>query len=174
MEYDHHFIIAGNPKAQGRHRARYIKPKLGFKGKVVRAGFILFYDDPDSKKEKERISAFIKKAVDFKPYECALQVDLVFCMKRPLAHYGTGKNRLTLKPSAPTRHIKKPDIDNLRKLIMDALTGVLWKDDCIICQGEPIKRYSERPRTEIFIKILKEEQENLLWQKKENKELCST
>ena len=159
MEYDYEYVIAGSPRPQLRHRARYIKPKVG-------KGFVSVYDDPDSAKEKKHIAALIKKSTPERILDCPLQVDLVFHMPRPLSHYGTGRNSDKLKDSAPKMHTKKPDIDNLRKLTMDALTGIVWRDDSLVCKGTTTKQYSERPRTEIFIKII-QEQENLLWQKKQ-------
>ena len=59
-----------------------------------------------------------------------------------------------LKNSAPDHHTKRPDIDNLRKLVMDALTNVFWRDDSLVCEGTTIKKYSDQPRTEIRIKLL--------------------
>lgn len=46
---------------------------------------------------------------------------------------------------------KKPDWDNLGKLACDALNGVAYADDSQIVAGIEIKKYSDRPRTEIFI-----------------------
>lgn len=134
---------------------------------IGKFGFSSIYDDPKSKEDKERIKMLLRREAPTTPLDCALKVDVVFHMPRPKSHYGTGRNASVLKPAAPTIcHTKKPDIDNLRKLLMDALTGILWKDDCIICQGEPIKRYSANPRTEIYIKVLSEEterEEQTLW-----------
>ena len=160
MECDYEYIIAGNPMPQLRHRARYQPPR----GK--KKGFVQTYDEAKCRKEKQHIAALIKKSTPPSLLDCPLQVDLIFYMQRPLSHYGTGCNSDKLKPTSPKRHTKAPDIDNLRKLVMDALTGVVWRDDSIVCKGTTIKQYSERPRTEIFIKII-QESEATLWQKKQ-------
>lgn len=48
-------------------------------------------------------------------------------------------------------HDKKPDIDNLLKLLLDCATGILFKDDaCIACIISD-KRYDKEPRTELTI-----------------------
>ena len=44
----------------------------------------------------------------------------------------------------------KPDIDNYAKLVMDALNGVLWKDDGQICYLVCRKVYSNTPSIEIW------------------------
>lgn len=38
-------------------------------------------------------------------------------------------------------YTKKPDIDNISKIILDALNGVAYKDDSQICRLEIYKRY---------------------------------
>ena len=167
-EYDYQYTIPGPPRPQLRHRSRYIK---GTKG---RKGFVHMYDDPTSVADKKRIRDFMW-GKEVKPLlDCPLRVDLVFHMPRPLAHYGTGRNSHILKPEAPKLHRRKPDIDNLRKLLMDALTGIVWRDDSIVCLGTTEKCYADVPRTEVFIKVLKEtEQENLLWEKEKEKQASS-
>lgn len=46
---------------------------------------------------------------------------------------------------------KKPDFDNIQKLIGDALTGVCWRDDVQVSDAIFSKRWSDRPRLEIEI-----------------------
>jgi Holliday junction resolvase RusA-like endonuclease len=143
--YDLEITVLGDPKAQGRPRAARI-------GKYVHV-----YDDPQSRSAKSNlISAVYKKAPD-KPLDCPLQVDVNFYFQRPRSHYGSGKNASKLKASAPLLHTSRPDIDNLKKLVMDAMTGIFWRDDALICISTTTKQYSDKPRTEIFIRKLKED-----------------
>ena len=72
-------------------------------------------------------------------------------------HYRTGKYAGELKPSAPKYHIVAPDLDNLAKLVLDAMTGIFWRDDSIICDMEIRKIYSESPRIEIGITKIEDE-----------------
>jgi Holliday junction resolvase RusA-like endonuclease len=46
----------------------------------------------------------------------------------------------------------KPDIDNAIKLVMDALNRVVYVDDKCVVDIRAYKRYSDCPRTEIFVK----------------------
>lgn len=56
-------------------------------------------------------------------------------------------------------HQKKPDWDNVGKIISDALNGVVYADDAIVARAEVVKLYSDNPRVEICVKQLTEEKE---------------
>lgn len=141
-DYDYELTVLGNPKAQGRARA------------TKRGKFIKIYDDPESKKTKDTLAVILQQEAPKHLLSQALQVDLYFYLPRPKGHYGTGKNTGKLKDWAPTLHTNKPDIDNLRKLVMDAMTGIFWTDDSLVCTGTTIKEYSDKPKTVIKIKKL--------------------
>ena len=49
----------------------------------------------------------------------SLQCEFVF--KRPLSHYGTGKNANKLKASAPVHHVKTPDLDKIVRSVSDSI-----------------------------------------------------
>ncbi len=51
---------------------------------------------------------------------------------------------------------KKPDSDNIIKIILDALNGACYHDDAQICKISFEKKYSEIPRVEVKIKSLEE------------------
>lgn len=127
--------------------------------------FIHRYDP--SAKDKKFIRELGLKYAPKELLDCPILVDIYCYFKRPQSHYRTGKFAGQLKPDAPIWCSKGIDRDNADKLILDALTGVFWINDSRICDGRIVKRYSERPRTEIYIKVLGNG--DLLWQK-ENQE----
>lgn len=53
--------------------------------------------------------------------------------------------------SGEHRPIVKPDTSNYVKLIEDALTGVIWKDDNLIVSLVAEKYYSDDPRIEVTV-----------------------
>lgn len=116
--------------------------------------FPIIYEDKKDKNAKQNLIDAVRRYTPKQLLDCPLRVDLHFYLPRPKGHYGTGRNAGVLKASAPTNHTKRPDIDNLRKLVMDAMTGIFWRDDSLVCEGTTKKTYSDRPRTEIYIKIL--------------------
>jgi crossover junction endodeoxyribonuclease RusA len=66
----------------------------------------------------------------------------MFTIGRPKGHYGQGANAMVLKPSAPDRHVQKPDVDKLLRAICDALTGIVYRDDSQIDGIHATKRWS--------------------------------
>ena len=136
------FTVLGNPRAQKRHRTRQLKDK----------NFSIRYD-PCAKEKNDFFRAVQHHAPEVL-FKGPIRVELVFFLPRPKDHYGTGKNANKLKKTAPEWHIKKPDIDNLVKWILDALSSVFWSDDSIICDLYVAKRYDEKPRTVIVIETL--------------------
>jgi Holliday junction resolvase RusA-like endonuclease len=66
-------------------------------------------------------------------------------MPRPRAHFGTGKNAERPRRSAPRLPTGKPDVDNLLKLVGDALAGVAFGDDAAIVQAFVDKGYAGAP-----------------------------
>ena len=126
--------VEGTPKSQKRHRTS------------SKNGYIRNYD-PSSKDK----SVFEKKLRldDPKQLEGAISLSLTFFMPRPKSHYRTGIYKNKLKDNAPVLHLKKPDIDNLIKFVLDCGNGILWKDDCLIFQIEALKKFCKYPRTDI-------------------------
>ena len=59
-------------------------------------------------------------------YDGPVAVTIIAIMARPKAHFLWGK----LRGDAPKRHPHKPDIDNIAKAALDALTKArVWRDD---------------------------------------------
>lgn len=63
----------------------------------------------------------------------------------------TSKKRILQMLEGLIRPGKKPDWDNVGKIICDALNGVAFHDDAQIVDGRTIKRYSDKPRVEVEI-----------------------
>lgn len=73
-----------------------------------------------------------------------ISIDFKFWMKMP--------NRTKDKTSFEgTPTCKKPDLDNLIKLILDTLSSIAYADDAIIYKIHAERLYSSHPRTEFTI-----------------------
>ena len=86
----------------------------------------------------------------------AIAVDLKFYIKPPKAIARVKKNQNILK-SETLRVVKKPDLDNLEKSVLDSVNGHAYEDDNQISDLHSRKRYSLDPRVEI---VIKEDKEN--------------
>lgn len=72
----------------------------------------------------------------------------VFVLPRPSAKIWKAR------PMPRERHAKKPDADNLAKSLLDALTGLLWRDDSQISSltiEKWIAAGDERPHVEVEV-----------------------
>lgn len=83
---------------------------------------------------------------DFKTGSIGIDVKAYFKIPKKT----TKKNRL-LMISQMILPTKKPDWDNVGKIISDALNGIAYDDDSQIVDGRVRKYYSEEPRVEVEI-----------------------
>jgi len=74
--------------------------------------------------------------------DCPLQIDATFYFTRPKSK----KNEI--KFPYPT---VKYDIDNLCKLLLDCMTGIIYHDDKLVVNANLKKRYGDPPRIEVTI-----------------------
>jgi len=87
------FVVFGEPMPLQRHR-------------VLRSGISY---NPSSKLQNEFLDACANDLPDV-PLEGPLEVRMVFYFKRPLAHFGTGKNKAVLKTGMDIWHSKRKGI----------------------------------------------------------------
>jgi len=104
-----------------------------------------------------------KKTVDFEHYIQLLWVSkygnhlidapgfeiVAYCCFLPPK--STSKKKLELMLNGEMLYVKKPDYDNLAKIVGDALNGIAWRDDSMIVHGDVWKLY--RPYQSIKIEI---------------------
>ena len=57
-------------------------------------------------------------------------------------------------PSKVQHLIRKPDLDKLTRTILDAMKGIIYKDDAQVCQSNEEKCYATRPGVHIHVKRL--------------------
>lgn len=91
---------------------------------------------------------FVISYPDYIPLEGALTMDIMAWLTIPKA---TSKKKKKLMEERIIRPDKKPDWDNIGKVVSDALEGLAYKKDSQIVMGIVHKFYSTRPRLEIEI-----------------------
>ena len=124
------FVAFGDPKGQPRARA------------CIRGRHAGMYDPgtADGWKFAVRAAAIDAAGKEWKPLEGPLSLTLIFSLKRPKSHYNSKGD---IKPNAPNRVMAKPDLDNLAKAVMDALTNAgIWLDDKQVVHVDMRKQYA--------------------------------
>ena len=130
------FETLGTPIAKGRARS-------------VRRGNFIAHITPEKTRRAEE--SFLAQALPHKPptpLEGPLKVTLAFIMPIPESKSKKWKSAAMVGAILPT---KKPDIDNVCKLIFDALNGVMWLDDKQIVAVDACKVYGAVPMTRVRI-----------------------
>ena len=111
------------PRGQGRHRT--------FK---LPNGMIRQYDDPASRDWKATAQQHMSDAMrGASPLQGPLALQVVAVFTCPRSHW---RKRA---PLPRRRHVQTPDADNIAKIVKDAGTGVLWIDDCQVCDLHVVK-----------------------------------
>lgn len=131
------FTIPGEPKGKGR-------PRLGRSGHA--------YTPHDTAVYENLVKLCYR---DENPDDCETA-----CKDEPVkvliwAYYQipksvSKKTRMAMQMD-DIRPSKKPDCDNIAKIVCDALNGLAYYDDSQICELTVIKHYSETPRVEVKI-----------------------
>ena len=75
-----------------------------------------------------------------------IRLSIAFHM--PIPKSATKANKEVMRNSW---HTVRPDVDNLAKLVLDSLNGILWVDDCQVSSMEISKIYSATPLTVVLI-----------------------
>jgi len=93
---------------------------------------------------KEAVALFAKQQMQGQPpWEGAVNAYLLFQFPRPKKLH-----------EEEWRHLKKPDIDNLIKAVLDAMNGVVFLDDSQVCSLTAQKRYSvPQESKEAFLRV---------------------
>lgn len=117
MSADLSFEVRGTPAPQGSHRA-FVNRRTG------RA--IVTDDSPATRPWRQDVRAAALDALGpGGPAVRPVVVVLAFRFDRPKGHHG----RHGLLRSAPPEKLTKPDLDKLVRSTLDALTGLVWRDD---------------------------------------------
>lgn len=124
------FLVVGHPKAQPRVKA------------FRRGAHAGVYDPGTADGWKLAVGAAAKANWNRVQFLGPLRLVLGFFMARPKAHFNRHGD---VKPMAPRWHQSKPDLDNLAKAVMDAMTQLqIWRDDSQVVQLEVGKSYGHR------------------------------
>ncbi len=115
------FFVPGKPIAGGSKTA-YVIPGTGRASVTEAAG-------QRNKDWRVMVAFHCREVFRLPALTGPLELSIEFRMPRPQNHYGTGRNKGVLKPTAPKYHTTRPDSVKLTRALEDALTHILWRDD---------------------------------------------
>ena len=138
MTFMMQFHIDGEPVPKGR-------PKF-----TNRAGFMRTYTPRKTVDYELAVKAAAQAAMGPTDLlETPIGVYLYMRLPIPKSH---SKKRREACLSGQEKPIKKPDIDNLAKSILDGMNGVVWKDDSQIVSLHVTKVYAGVSGVDVLIK----------------------
>lgn len=137
------FVIPGAPIAKGRPKTAVVN------------GRAIIYTPSKTRREEGAIRLMADEAMaGAAPIEGPIAVAIVHHMPIPASWSGVKQRRARDGLIMPTG---RPDWENLAKLALDALNGIVYRDDAQIVSAQVAKRYSTEPRTEISVTALQAE-----------------
>lgn len=132
------FTVLGNPK--GKQRPRICRN---------RGRQITYTPRQTTEYEKLVRASYTAVSKMFFDKNIPLEISIIALFSVPQSISKRLKNSMLKGDILPT---KKPDSDNIIKIILDALNGICYHDDSQICKIYFEKKYSEIPKVEITIK----------------------
>ena len=133
------FEIPGSPIGQGRPKFSTIN------------GHAKAYDPEKSRNYKAYVRMLATQAMKDSGFTmiegpCVLRIDAYFEVPK-----SKSKKFREAALASKERPTKKPDADNIVKAILDALNGLMYKDDSCIVELSCVKYYSDVPRVEVYV-----------------------
>jgi Holliday junction resolvase RusA-like endonuclease len=135
------FTIPGPPVPKARARTHLVKP-------TGREPFVSTYTPKKSEKFENLVTHAYWKKREGAPSEepIAIVVEAFLPIPKSWPKY---KQAQAASDRMPV--IKRPDLDNLVKSVLDGLNAVAFKDDSQVFYMRCTKHYSHTPRTEVSV-----------------------
>ena len=132
-----YFVVTGKPVGKGRPRAS------------TRGGFVRMYTDAKTLGYEAAIADEAARAMSgAEPFETPMQMQVSCYYPIPKSWPKKIKQEAIDEERFPN---VKPDLDNVVKAVLDALNGVVYRDDAQVVNLVATKRYATEPRVEVYI-----------------------
>lgn len=128
------FIVKGEPKGKGR--PRFVRST----GRV--------YTPPETGRYEQLVAMSYQNSARGYKFISPVRVTVKAFHKPP-----KGKSKKVVGDMLDGHILptKKPDADNVAKIILDGLNHIAWEDDTQVVEMMVIKRYSEEPMVAVII-----------------------
>lgn len=142
-----HFVIPGEPTGKGRPRV------------VRRGNFTQTYTPDKTVAYENLVKLEYERQCGHQRIVSGMPVQIIVTAYYAISRTDSRRTR-EKKLSGILQPMKKPDADNVLKVIADALNHMAYDDDSQIVFAVVRKLYSETPRVEVEIKITEGENSN--------------
>ena len=140
MRYE--FTIPGEPKGKQRPRV------------TMRNGYAFAYT-PDQTVNYENLVKLCYTNIHRKELCGPIRADITAYYSIPKS---TSKTKRGLMVVGEIKNVKKPDCDNLAKIVLDSLNGLAYHDDSQVCELTVKKLYADKPRVVVSLTELNDTQ----------------
>lgn len=124
------------------------------KGVLVVNGKPRFFTKQRVKNDESMLTALLIPFRPLTPIEGPLQVNLEY--HHP---YRASERKAVVVAGVPIPHDRRPDLDNTAKAMLDCMTRLqFWRDDGQIAWLSLRKTWSARPRIDVYIFAMSEQQ----------------
>jgi Holliday junction resolvase RusA-like endonuclease len=86
------------------------------------------------------------------PDDMAVALTVVLQVERPQSHWRKDGSLSAEGLRHPRPRSRKPDVDNVAKLVMDALEGLAYRNDVQVCSLRVLRRWGERHETIVTLR----------------------
>ena len=132
------FTVYGHPVAKGR-------PRFSTRGK-----FPVAYTPEKTKTYEAEVGMMAKAAMGAsQALEGALEAFIYVTFPVPPSY---SKKRTEACLNDTEKHTKKPDLDNVVKICLDGMNGIVFKDDSQITSIHSTKVYGEVAKVEVMVR----------------------
>lgn len=148
------FVVPGEPTGKGRPQTKVMYSAKGFTDKKTGRTRNTMVNNITPKKtviyENVVKGIYHEQCQDFRfPDDAMLDMRILAYFGIPKSKSKKIKEQMAQKLLRPT---KKPDMDNIIKIIADSLNMVAYRDDTQIVDCQLRKFYSNEPRVEVVIR----------------------
>ena len=149
------FSVPREVRGQGRPRTQIVNGKDG-------RSYAHIYQTPKDSETKHNIQLYAKEALDragygmANPTERGISVLVRIYMRMPNSFSQRKRNKALEDEIRPR---KKPDLDNVLKSVLDAMTGVVYRDDKEVTAIQVVRHYCDSDRLAINVSWNEEEKQ---------------
>jgi len=129
------FTVPGDPRGKGRPKA------------TARGGHARVYTDAKTRAYEDQIALLAKAAMQGQePLVGPVHVNVRVLFKPSVS---TSKKSREAMMAMEVLPVKRPDLDNVVKAILDGMNGIAFRDDAQVCSMTAAKRYAETAGVEV-------------------------